>query len=162
MIQNQKNQIIFKIFNIAIKLFLGGMLFYGGVQKFQKPIPSPSSIIEQVQAGENVAPNVEVLKIKNYIFGMKQTNYFWQFLGLAELLAGALILSQIFWILGSFIALPITINIFLFHLFLETDDTFDLLMTMALLVINIWFLMASFDKWKAIIIDKTAVDLKSK
>ena len=162
MIQNQKNHIIFKIFNIAIKLFLGGMLFYGGVQKFQKPIPSPSSIIEQVQAGENVAPNVEVLKIKNYIFGMKQTNYFWQFLGLAELLAGALILSQIFWILGSFIALPITINIFLFHLFLETDDTFDLLMTMALLVINIWFLMASFDKWKAIIIDKTAVDLKSK
>lgn len=150
-----------KIFNIALKLFLGGMLFYGGIQKFQKPIPKPNSIIEQVKAGEEVAPNNEVLMIKNYIFGMKQTNYFWQFLGLTELLAGALILSQVFWMLGAVIALPLTLNIFLFHLFLETDETGELLMTMGLLLVNIWFIMISYEKWKAIVMDKTAVQIKA-
>ncbi len=150
-----------KIFSIALRLFLGGMLFYGGIQKFQKPIPSPNSIIEQVQKGVEVAPNTEVLMIKNYIFGMKQTNYFWQLLGAAELIAGALILSQIFWMLGAIIALPLTLNIFLFHLFLETDEAGELLMTMALLLINIWMIMASYEKWKGIVVDKSAVQLKA-
>ena len=136
------------------------MLFYGGIQKFQKPIPQPNSIIEQVKAGEEVAPNTDILMIKNYIFGMKQTNYFWQFLGFAELLAGVLILSQIFWMLGAIIALPLTLNIFLFHLFLETHETGELLLTMALLLINIWFLIASYEKWKSIVVDKGALQFK--
>ncbi len=161
MLKIQTTQFLLKIFNIAIKLFLGGMLFYGGIQKFQKPIPQPTSIIEQVKAGEEVAPNIEVLKIKNYIFGMKQTDYFWQFLGFFELLSGALILSQMFWIIGAFVALPLTLNIFLFHLFLETHETGELLMTLSLLLINIWFLIASYEKWKTIVIDKKVLELKS-
>jgi|GEM_PF-542995 len=149
-----------KIFHIILKLFLGGMLFYGGIQKFQKPIPQPNSIIEQVKAGEEIAPNTDILMIKNYIFGMKQTNYFWQFLGFAELLAGALILSQVFWMLGAIIALPLTLNIFSFHLFLETQETGELLLTMALLLINIWFLIASYEKWKPIVVDKSTLQFK--
>ncbi|HMI06546.1 MAG TPA: hypothetical protein VK528_03295, partial [Flavobacterium sp.] len=145
----------FKILNILLKIFLGGMLAYGGIQKFQKPIPQPDSIIEQVKAGEEVAPTTDILMIKNYIFGMKQTNYFWQFLGFAELLAGALILSQVFWMIGAIVALPLTINIFLFHLFLETNETGELIMTMALLIANIWLIMISYDKWKAIVMDKS-------
>ena len=156
MSQTNSTALVFKIFNIALKLFLGGMLFYGGIQKFQKPIPKPNTVIEQVMAGEELAPNEDVLKIKNYIFGMKQTNYFWQFLGFVELLAGALLLSQVFWIIGAFVALPLTLNIFLFHLFLETDDTADLLMTISLLLINIWFVIKSYDKWKSIVMDKSA------
>jgi len=151
----------FKILNILLKIFLGGMLAYGGIQKFQKPIPQPDSIIEQVKAGEEVAPTTDILMIKNYIFGMKQTNYFWQFLGFAELLAGALILSQVFWMIGAIVALPLTINIFLFHLFLETNETGELIMTMALLIANIWLIMISYDKWKAIVMDKSAVQFKA-
>jgi uncharacterized membrane protein YphA (DoxX/SURF4 family) len=159
--KNTTSQLSIKIFHIVIKLFLGGMLFYGGIQKFQKPIPQPNSIIEQIKAGEEVAPNNDILMIKNYIFGLKQTNYFWQLLGFVELLAGALILSQLFWVLGAFIALPITLNIFLFHLFLETHETGELLMTMGLLLVNIWLIMVSYEKWKAIVLDRTALQFKA-
>lgn len=158
---NFTSSLKFKIFNIVLKLFLGGMLFYGGIQKFQKPIPQPNAIIEQVKSGEEVAPNTNILMIKNYIFGMKQTNYFWQFLGFAELLAGGLILSQVFWMVGAFIAFPLTINIFLFHLFLETHETGELLMTLSLMLINLWFIMISYDKWRAIVIDRKAIQLKA-
>lgn len=161
MFSNFTMTLTFKIFHIVLKLFLGGMLFYGGIEKFQKPIPRPDAIIEQVKAGEEIAPNNNILMIKNYIFGMKQTNYFWQFLGFAELLAGGLILSQVFWMIGAFIAFPLTINIFLFHLFLETHETGELLMTLLLLLINVWFIMISYDKWRAIVIDKKAVQLKA-
>ena len=161
MSNNITARIQFKVLNILLKVFLGGMLFYGGIQKFQKPIPSPTSVIEQVKSGEEVAPNNEVLMIKNYIFGMKQTNYFWQFLGFMELLAGALILSQVFAVIGAFIALPMTTNIFLFHAFLETDEIGELAMTLGLLLINIWIIVAAYNKWKGIVSDKTALLFKT-
>jgi uncharacterized membrane protein YphA (DoxX/SURF4 family) len=152
----------FKIFNIILRLFLGGMLFYGGIEKFKKPIPAPNTVIEQVKAGEQIAPNTEVLKIKNYIFGMKQTNYFWQFLGIAELLAGFLLLCQVFWMIGAIVTLPLTLNIFLFHLFLERDETGELLMTLAYLLINIWLIAISYPKWKGILVDKSAIQFTVK
>lgn len=158
---NYAARLKFKIFNIAIKLFLGGMLFYGGIAKFQNPLPNANAMIEQVKSGKEIALDNDALMIKNYIFGMQQTNYFWQFLGFAELLAGTLILSQIFSIAGAFVALPLTINIFLFHLFLETDETGELIMTMTLMLINIWLIMVSYEKWKSILVDKSAIQLQA-
>ncbi|MGG7036892.1 MAG: DoxX protein, partial [Flavobacterium sp.] len=101
-----------KIVKIVFSLILGGMLISGGIKKFDKPSPAPTEIVETIKKGEEVAPNVEVLKIKNYIFGMKQTNYFWQFLGFVELIVGILLISQVFALIGAIIALPVTINIF--------------------------------------------------
>lgn len=158
---NYDTGIKLKIFNIAVKLFLGGMLFYGGIAKFQSPLPKPDSMIEQAKIEHDIAPDTDVLMIKNYIFGMQQTNYFWQFLGFAELLAGALILSQIFSIAGAFIAFPITINIFLFHLFLEPEEAGELYMTLALLFANIWIVYGAYDKWKSIVMDKSAVQFQA-
>src|SRR6186713_1065451 len=106
---------IFGITNFLLRLILGGMLVLGGVEKFAKPIPSPTAQIEKVKSGELTAENVEVLKIKNYIFGMKQTNYFWQFLGIVEIAFGILLITQVFGLLAAIMSLPITINIFLFH-----------------------------------------------
>ncbi|GEP50352.1 hypothetical protein FNO01nite_10240 [Flavobacterium noncentrifugens] len=151
----------FKIFNIAIKLFLGGMLFYGGIAKFQNPLPKPDSLIEQVKSGQEIAADTDMLMIKNYIFGMQQTNYFWQFLGFTELFAGTLILSQIFSIAGAFIALPLTINIFLFHLFLEPGEDGELYLTLALLFANIWVVFMAYEKWKSILVDQSAIQFKA-
>ena len=110
---------IVKIIKIVFSLILGVMLILGGIKKFENPSPAPTEIVEKVKNGETVAPSVEILKIKNYIFGMKQTGYFWQFLGIMELLAGVLLLSQVSTLLGAILALPLTINIFLFHYFLS-------------------------------------------
>lgn len=81
------------IIKIIFSFVLGGMLVFGGIKKFESPTPDPATIIETVKKGEEVAPNIEILKIKNYVFGMKQTDYFWQFLGYIEIIAGVLLIS---------------------------------------------------------------------
>ena len=143
-----------RIIIIILNLVLGGMLLFGGIEKFAKPIPAPTSMIEQIKKGKEVAPNIEVLKIKNYIFGMKQTNYFWQFLGAMELLAGILLISQIFSRIGAFIAMPVTINIFLFHVFLEPNEIGELFQMSGLLIINILLITFTYKIWKPLLINK--------
>ena len=143
-----------RIIIIILNLVLGGMLLYGGIEKFAKPIPAPNKMIEQIKKGEEIAPNIEVLKIKNYIFGMKQTNYFWQFLGAIELLAGFLLVSQFFSRIGAFIAMPVTINIFLFHVFLEPHEIGELFQMSGLLIINILLITFTYKIWKPLLINK--------
>ena len=145
---------IFGITNLVLRLFLGGMLVFGGIKKFDRPIPSPTSQIEQLKSGELTTENQQMLKIKNYIFGMKQTNYFWQFLGAAEIIFGLLVISQVFGLLGAIMSLPITINIFLFHLFLEPNEVSELIETFLILVINIWLIAFEYKRWKGIVFSK--------
>lgn len=147
------------ILKIIFSLILGGMLVLGGIHKFEEPAPSPETIIETVKKGAEVAPNVDVLKIKNYVFGMKQTNYFWQFLGFVEILAGILLISQFFSLLGAIVALPVTINIFLFHLFLEPNEIGELIQMLGLLLINLTLIGFSYKLWKPILINKYALKL---
>lgn len=148
-------KIVFIIFN----LILGGMMIYGGMKKFEKPSPSPTEIVEKVKAGEEVAPSVEILQIKNYIFGMKQTGYFWQFLGIVELLVGLLLISQRFSLLGAIMALPVTIHIFLFHLFLEPHEVGELIQMTGLLIINLLIIGKGYKHWKGILSDKSLLKL---
>lgn len=134
-------------------------MIYGGMKKFEKPSPSPTEIVEKVKAGEEVAPSVEILKIKNYIFGMKQTGYFWQFLGIVELLVGLLLISQRFSLLGAIMALPVTIHIFLFHLFLEPHEVVELIQMTGLLIINLLIIGKGYKHWKGILSDKSLLKL---
>lgn len=147
-----------KILIIILNLYVGGFMIYGSFGKF-KPTPKPTEIIEKVQSGEEIAPNDDVLKIKNYIFGMKQTGFFWPFLGIMEFLAGFLLVSQVFSRIGAIIALPLTINIFLFHLFLEADEVGDLLQTMALMIANIILIGTTYKIWKPLIFDKSILKI---
>jgi uncharacterized membrane protein YphA (DoxX/SURF4 family) len=145
-----------KIIIIILNLYVGGFLIYGSTGKF-KPTPKATEIVEKVQNGEEVAPNDEVLKIKNYIFGMKQTGYMWPFLGIMELLAGVLLISQVFSRVAAFIALPLTLNIFLFHLFLEGHEIGELIQTLCLLLANIALIAASYKIWKPLLMDRSIV-----
>jgi len=36
-----------QIVYILLRLFLGGFMVYGGIQKFQKPIPTPIEVLEK-------------------------------------------------------------------------------------------------------------------
>jgi uncharacterized membrane protein YphA (DoxX/SURF4 family) len=148
------------IIRIIFNLILGGMLFYGGIMKFDKPMPSPSAFVEKVQRGEELAPNTEVLKISNYIFGMKQTGFFWEFLGIVELAAGLLLISQVLSGIGALIALPVILNIFLFHLFLTPEDVGELLETGGLLFINLILIGMTYKTWKPLVYDKEILSLR--
>lgn len=146
-----------KIIKIIFNLLLGGMLLLGGINKFEKPIPAPTEMVEKIKKGEEVASNVEVLKIKNYVFGMKQTDYFWQFLGIIEILAGILLISQYFSLIGAIFALPLTINIFLFHLYLERDEVGELFQMLGLLIMNLSLIGFSYKLWKPLLINRNII-----
>ncbi|WP_445455881.1 DoxX family membrane protein [Flavobacterium sp. HNIBRBA15423] len=142
-----------KILIIILNIYVGGFMIYGSLGKF-KPTPKPTEIIEKVQKGEEVAPSEDILKIKNYIFGMKQSGFFWPFLGIIEFLAGILLVSQVFSRIGAIIALPLTVNIFLFHLFLEGHEIGELLQTLVLLVANIILIGSTYKIWKPLLYNK--------
>lgn len=128
-------------------------MIYGSLGKF-KPTPKPTEMIEKVRKGDEVAPSEDVLKIKNYIFGMKQSGFFWPFLGIMEFITGFLLMSQVFSRIGAIIALPLTVNIFLFHFFLESHEIGELLQTFTLLFANIILLSSTYTIWKPLLYNK--------
>lgn len=134
------------LLNIALRLFVGFMLVKGGIAKFSKPMPEPNQMIEKVKAGQEIAADEAELKIRNYIFGMKQSGYFWQVLGVAEILGGLLLLSQILGLLGAILSLPTLFHIFLFHLFLEPDDVADLVKTGLMFAAALWLIAFEYKK----------------
>lgn len=136
-----------QILLILCRLFLGGFILYGGVQKFQKPIPEPIEVIEKAQKF-TANEKVDILQKILYISGVKQTGYFWQVLGICELLFGLLLIIQGTGFIGALFLLPITLHIFLFHLFLEPDDIKELIQTGLLFVINIVLVISEKKKWK--------------
>ncbi|AOW20182.1 DoxX family membrane protein [Urechidicola croceus] len=132
---------------IVFRLFLGGMMIYGGISKFQKPIPTPIEVAQKVEKFASPEKESTLQKIL-YISGAKQTGYFWQVLGICELLFGLLLIIQGTGFIGAIFLLPITLHIFLFHAFLESDEVGELLQTGALLLINILLVLKEKEKWK--------------
>ncbi|WP_372974217.1 DoxX family membrane protein [Muriicola sp.] len=132
---------------ITLRLILGGFMIYGGIHKFEAPIPSPVEVVEK--AANFKAPSQEsTLQKILYISGAKQTGYFWQVLGVCEILFGALLILQYTGFIGAVFLLPITLHIFLFHAFLEPDETAELLQTAGLLGINMALVLRERKKWK--------------
>lgn len=132
---------------IVLRLILGGMMVYGGIQKFKKPIPSPVEVVEKAEKFKAPEKESTLQKIL-YISGAKQTGYFWQLLGICELFFGLLLLLQGSSFVGAIFLLPITLHIFLFHLFLESDEIGELLQTGGFFAINIALVLKERAKWK--------------
>ncbi len=132
---------------IILRLILGGMMVYGGIQKFQKPIPSPIEVVDKAEKFKAPEKESTLQKIL-YISGAKQTGYFWQLLGICELLFGLLLLLQGTSFIGAIFLLPITLHIFLFHVFLEADEMGELLQTGGLFTINVGLILKERSKWR--------------
>lgn len=130
-----------------LRLFLGGFMIYGGVQKFQNPLPEPMEVVEKANKFSSPAQKQTLQKIL-YISGAKQTGYFWQVLGICELLFGILLIVQGTGFIGALFLLPITLHIFLFHLFLEADEIVELIQTSALFGVNVALVLKEKEKWK--------------
>lgn len=131
---------------IVLRLVLGGMMIYGGLDKFSQPMPQPVEVVEK--AARFTAPGQEsTLQKILYISGAKQTGYFWQVLGVCELLFGILLVLQYPAFAGAVLLLPITLHIFLFHVFLEPEAKGELLQTGGLLLINMVLVLK---EWKGL------------
>ena len=119
----------------------------GGIGKFLKPLPSPTEILQKAES--YTSPNdTQTLQKILYISGSKQTGYFWELLGVCELLFGLLLVIQGTGFVGALLLLPITLNIFLFHLFLEPEEVGELVQWVLFLIINIVLVLHERSKWK--------------
>jgi hypothetical protein len=119
----------------------------GGIGKFLKPLPSPTEILQKAES--YTSPNdTQTLQKILYISGSKQTGYFWELLGVCELLFGLLLVIQGTGFVGALLLLPITLNIFLFHLFLEPEKVGELVQWVLFLIINIVLVLHERSKWK--------------
>ncbi|MCB9426549.1 MAG: DoxX family membrane protein [Flavobacteriales bacterium] len=123
------------IIYVVLRLFLGVMILLAGVNKFIKPIASPAEFIETVQKVESV--DEHHLQKKLFVGAMQQTEYFWEFLAVAEIIFGLLILMQVTGLLGAIMMVPITLNILLLHIFLEPDEVGELVYVAVLFAINV-------------------------
>lgn len=132
---------------IIFRLFLGGFMIYGGVHKFTKSSPTPIEVVEKANKFKSPEKESTLQKVL-YISGAKQTGYFWEVLGICELLFGLLLVLQGTGFIGALFLLPITLHIFLFHLFLEADEVVELIQTGALFGINIVLVLKENKKWK--------------
>lgn len=146
-------QKIVRFVKLLASVFLGGMLLYGGVGKFTKPIPTPVEVVQKAEKFQQPDKIVTLQKIL-YINGMKQTGYLWQFLAIMQIICGLLLISQVFRLLGAIMAFPIVINIFLFHVFLEFDEKGELLLTLGLLLIDVWLILSSYKILKPMLYQK--------
>jgi uncharacterized membrane protein YphA (DoxX/SURF4 family) len=138
-------------FNI-LRLFLGGMMVYGGIGKFGKPTPkADSTLVMEETKKQELLQNEEVLRMKNYFFGMKQTGFAYELLGIAEILGGLLVLSQLFSVIGPLILIPVTLHILVFHIKLEPNETKELLMSVLFFAINVVLLVKEYKSFKPLL-----------
>ncbi len=114
-----------KYFIIAVRLALGLLFVYAGVQKFKKEELKPKVQTEQSAEVKRVPEHV--VEIRAYIGGLKQTDFFWPMLGIAELICGLLLISQIYSLLGAVMLVPLTLNIFLFEVFLGGGNIMEII-----------------------------------
>ena len=140
-----------KILLITIRLGLGLLFVYAGIQKFiPKPPPQPTEVSVEL-------PD-HVVKIKGFIGGLKQTGYFWPMLGVVEITAGALLLSQVLALLGAVLLVPMTLNIFLFHLFLTPHDMGEIALTALYLATNLFLIGYEYPQLKPVFLNiKTSI-----
>lgn len=134
-----------KISIVIVRITLGLLFVYGGVQKFM-----PKTAQQSTTVSADLPDHV--LKIKAFIGGMKGTGYFWPMLGVAEILCGLLLLSQIFALLGAVMLVPISLNIFLFHLFLEGHELEELALTGLYFLANLLLIAYHFKDLKPVFI----------
>ncbi len=141
---------IISIIFIVLRLALGGMMVYGGVQKFKSFDPSPVEVVEKAQKFQEPEQRNTLQKIL-YISGMKQTGYFWQVLGICEIIFGILLIVQGTGFIGALFLLPITLHIFLFHLFLELDEIGELFLTGGYFLVNVVLILREYKRWKNLV-----------
>ena len=96
------------MFDHMTRLLLASILIFSGCNYFFNWLPVPIFSVDGQQ----------------FIMALKKTTYMLPLIKGAELLAGFLILSNRFVLLGCYIVIPIIFNIVLFHVFLDSNGLY--------------------------------------
>lgn len=129
----------------GVRFALGALMIWGGLHKFEAQ-PSAQEALQRIVEVSEKHPDKSSLML--YIYGMKQSGFAWQLLGVAELIGGILLCLQGTALLGAAILLPVTLHIFLFHLFLEADEPGEVAMSGLCFLANLLLIGVHYKQWK--------------
>ena len=133
-------------------IYLCVIMMDGGFDKFHgNSLTTESTIIKLEKY--NIKDHSEILQKILYISGMKQTGYLWYLIGICEVLFGLLLCFTKTRFLAGLLLLPITLNILLFHVFLECDDIMKLFHVSLLFAINLFVLIVNKHKLKLFLVE---------
>lgn len=135
---------------VLIRLVLGVLFIYAGSIKLNNELPTPTETIDKL-SGYVEENNQKYFSIVSYIDGMKHTGFAYQVLAISEILFGLLILIQFTSFIGAIFLIPVTLHIFLLHIFLEWDEKIEVFYTGVLFLSNLALIFKEKDKWKHLI-----------
>tara|TARA_B100000927_G_C16293624_1_gene400505 strand:+ start:71 stop:496 length:426 start_codon:yes stop_codon:yes gene_type:complete len=132
-----------------LSIILAIFMIEGGIEKFSGSKVDTGITISKIKK-YNLNEHEGIIQKILFISGMKQTGYLWELIGLSEILFGLMITIQRTRILGAMLLLPVTLNILLFHVFLEPDEILSLLHVVLLFLINLIIIFSNRNKIKSL------------
>lgn len=126
---------------VAARIVLGLIYFVFGLNFFLHFLPTPPSSGGVADA---------------FVGGLFQSGYFFPMLKGIEVILGAFLLIRLFVPLTLVILMPISLNIFLFHAFLSSDQ---MGMSILMVVLHLYLAWAYRDYYKALISPKAPLSI---
>lgn len=130
----------FQVFTIFVRYLLGIAFIWASILKIK-------GIRFEPHSGENMP----IGSLSHLLEAMYRSGFYWYFIGWGQLLAGFLIMSQIFSTLGAVVYFPIMLAIFI--LTTAFQGPVFLTMTSLMLLANIYLLLWDWNKLKFIVLN---------
>ena len=147
--RNIKEMFLPQIFIINIRYFLGGAFVFASLIKIKgHRFTTLSGEMEPINSAWH------------FFETMYQSGLYWQFIGVCQLLAGLLIMTQRYSKPGAVINLPIILNIFIITL--SYDFNYTPVITGLMLVANVVLLIWDWNELKLLLNIKPVINNKSR
>lgn len=127
-----------QIFTIYLRYLIGGAFVFASIIK-----------IEGGRFTSESGEHVPIDEAWHFFETLYRSGLYWKFLGLSQLVAGGLLMTQKFSKLGALVFLPISINIFVITLSYDFNNT--PVITAGLVLANIYLLLWDWNTFKVIL-----------
>jgi uncharacterized membrane protein YphA (DoxX/SURF4 family) len=141
LISKLKQNKILQIFTISIRYLLGTSFVWASILKIQGRRFTPQS-----------AEHEPINSLNHFFESMYQSGLYWHFIGWGQLMAGFLLMSQIFSTLGAVVFFPLMLNIFIITISFGWVGVLHV--TLPMLLINIYLLLWDWNKLKFVALSK--------
>jgi uncharacterized membrane protein YphA (DoxX/SURF4 family) len=141
-----KQVVIFQLFTIGLRYLLGGSFVYASVFKIAGIRFTPES-------GKNAPIN----SLPHFFETMYQAGFYWQFIGWGQLIAGLLMMSQLFSTIGAIAFFPLLMSIWVITF--SFDSTAVLLITSLMLIGNVYLMLWDWNRLKYLLLPDPGIYL---
>lgn len=138
LLENLKQKRLFQLFTIGLRYLIGSAFVFASIVKIEGQRFTAAS-------GENSSIN----SAWHFFETMYRSGIYWNFIGWGQLIAGFLLMSQIFSTLGAVMFFPIIANVFFITISYSFAGT--PFITFLMLLGNIYLLLWDWDKLKVIV-----------